>query len=547
MSTTIPTPTWISNLPWPALLERDGQIVAATPAVAAILGGCVGRPILEVLPGSRGVSWSGTGWRAERVGVDADGLWCLTEDRAPGETSDALHRFAEADFSHRHSGPLADVLDAVAANNSARLRAAVDESDRMRGDIEHIRDTSGSLSDEATRAAASLEEISASVEVLSAQTAQNAQNAHGAVDLANAAAAAARDGDALMIDMLRAMAEIESSSQNISRIIKVIDEIAFQTNLLALNAAVEAARAGAHGKGFAVVAEEVRNLAARSARAAKETTEMIQGSLGKVRLGSEIATRTAQALTRIVDGVGRASVLVSDIAASSNEQARGIQQINAGISQVDHTVQQNTASAQQLAAAASGLAGSSVQLAEALGAFSLRPQAAAPAGVSPEMFQAFMAFMAGQGGRHAHATPHAHEHAARPAANRPATPSHDLAGASDPITAAIAAHSAWKRKLTAAIDTGNYDGDIPTVRRDDACDFGRWLHGPSISGVDRSTPEYRSVVQLHAAFHRAAADTLDDVARGRADEARESLELGGAFASASAELTAAMTAWKHKR
>ncbi len=253
----------------------------------------------------------------------------------------------------------------------------------------HVSDSSQSLSQGATESASSLEEISSSLTVLTSQTRQNAANANQVNHLSTDAQSAVDTGNLQMHKMIGAMDEINLAGQSISKIIKVIDEIAFQTNLLALNAAVEAARAGQHGKGFAVVAEEVRNLAARSAKAAQETTELIEGSVLKTANGTVIAKDTAESLQKISEQVTKVSDLAEEIASSSDEQANGIEQINLGIEQIDTVTQQNTANAEESAASAEELSGQAAQLQGMLHRFRLKQtvqrQVAVPVAVKPHI------------------------------------------------------------------------------------------------------------------------------------------------------------------
>jgi len=235
-----------------------------------------------------------------------------------------------------------------------------------------IADSSQALSQGATESAASLEEVSASLNQTSSQTTLNAENATQANSLSTETKLAAEKGSTQMQEMVAAMTDINEEGQKISKIIKTIDEIAFQTNLLALNAAVEAARAGQHGKGFAVVAEEVRNLAGRSAKAAAETSELIERSTEKTTKGTTIAQQTAIALEEIVSGISKMTDLVAEISAASNEQAQGVAEINIGITQIDTVTQHNTASAEESAAAAEELSAQAAQLHSMLQRFKLK-------------------------------------------------------------------------------------------------------------------------------------------------------------------------------
>jgi len=272
-------------------------------------------------------------------------------------------------------GTLSHAFQDMRENLSRALLNINAASEQVASGSKQVSDSSMALSQGATEQASSIEELTASIEEIASQTKQNAVNAKEANALAESTKENADKGNTSMKEMLKAMADIEDSSNNISKIIKTIDDIAFQTNILALNAAVEAARAGQYGKGFAVVAEEVRNLAAKSAAASKETTVMIENSIKKVGFGTKVAKETSEALNSIVEEVDEVSVLVNEIAVASNEQASGISQINQGIMQVSSVVQANSATSEETAASSEELSGQAELLKEEVSKFKLTNQA----------------------------------------------------------------------------------------------------------------------------------------------------------------------------
>ncbi|MEG0764048.1 MAG: HAMP domain-containing methyl-accepting chemotaxis protein [Oscillospiraceae bacterium] len=293
-----------------------------------------------------------------------------------------LGEMADGNFNIKSKNPelyIADYAPVLASmrNINTKLSDTLIQintaSEQVSSGSDQVSSGAQALSQGATEQASSVEELAATINEISEQIKQTATNAKEASAKTNQAGQEVVTSNKKMQDLIAAMGEISNSSQEIGKVIKAIEDIAFQTNILALNAAVEAARAGVAGKGFAVVADEVRNLASKSAEAAKGTTALIENSVNAVEKGTKLADDTAKSLLSVVDGAKEASAIVDKIAAASGEQASSAAQITQGIDQISAVVQTNSATAEESAAASEELSGQAVMLKQLVGQFRLKP------------------------------------------------------------------------------------------------------------------------------------------------------------------------------
>ncbi|WP_235915801.1 methyl-accepting chemotaxis protein [Thalassovita mangrovi] len=274
----------------------------------------------------------------------------------------------------KFSGEYREVVEAFEAaftSLNGSFHALKSQVDQVAQTVGQMSSASQELATNSQIASSSVDEVSASTEETDVQVKANAEAAKNAAHLVNVNAEVAQEGQGKINEMVEAMEGIDASSQDIAKIIKVIDEIAFQTNLLALNAAVEAARAGQHGRGFAVVAQEVRNLAGRSAKAARETSDLIEGAANRVTAGVRLAAETSESFEKIAVNIAEVKDLVETINRASEEQSRGVAQINTAIGEVARTALSTSQQADELAATSAEMTAATEHMAKEIGRFRL--------------------------------------------------------------------------------------------------------------------------------------------------------------------------------
>ena len=411
---------------------------------------------------------------------------------------------ADAD---RHSGDYRKIVEGMNETLDMIVEpiAAVKEAiETITTAANEISTGNNDLSSRTEQQASSLEETAASMEELASTVKQNAENAQQANQLALTASDVAIKGGKVVGEVVSTMSGINNSAQKIEAIISVIDGIAFQTNILALNAAVEAARAGEQGRGFAVVAGEVRNLAQRSASAAKEIKELITDSVGKTTEGTKLVENAGTTMAEVVASVQRVADIISEISAASQEQTTGINQVNQAVTSMDEATQQNAALVEEAAAAAESLVEQAVQLSDVVSVFKLGnlSEKQERRAVNSPMRSQYTSNI-----RHNSATP------------KPDT--------KFSFVDAEKAHGKWKMRLIDYINGRSHESfDIGAVSCDDKCPLGQWIY--SNAAVYGSLTEYKKLKDEHMHFHTSVGEIVENVQKD--DTASAKKLLGADFA-----------------
>lgn len=411
--------------------------------------------------------------------------------RALDDIGAMLNRLSQGDLTRKIDteyqgvlGRLKDDANATVDNLQEIVFAIKSATDAINVAAQEIAAGNQDLSGRTEQQASNLEETSSSMEELTGTVKNNADNARSANELASQAQSVAEQGGQVVGQVVETMTAIHQSSSRIADIIGVIDGIAFQTNILALNAAVEAARAGEQGRGFAVVATEVRNLAQRSAAAAKEIKGLISDSVSKVENGNRQVDQAGRTMNEVVSSIKRVARIMGDISSASREQSTGIEQVGHAVSQMDEMTQQNAALVEEAAAAAESLEEQARNLSQAVSVFKL------PGGVV--------------------------------VANQT-----EISGLD--FDAAIDAHGKWKQRLVDYVAGGGEKLDPAIVGRDDQCALGCWIHGDG--RALRGNAMYGDLKVEHAGFHRCAADVIRTHLAGDSGGARE--QIAGEFSNRS--------------